>query len=173
VPLHESPFPSREKASGIPAPFGSRKVALLVIAQFELALVRLADCFGDAAWEVYVGSRNDEGVGEFFDVDNPIEGMISILNGFIVSGEVHEFLFVLADKTTAQPNSARRIAIANSSTSLAKMPMRSGRLRSRPLPTSVQVDSAARRADRRFRQLRWSLIGVVNVFAYKTVPSGT
>ena len=47
-------------SSGFPPPFGPRKIALFVIAEFKVTLEGVANCFGDAAWKVDVCGRDDD-----------------------------------------------------------------------------------------------------------------
>jgi hypothetical protein len=97
--------------------------------------------------------------------------VIPILKRFVVSREMHQFLSMLPNKTAGQLYDSCRIPVPDPSTGLASMPIGTGRLQRRPLPASVLKNGAAGRANGRFGQFGRSLIRIVNVLAYKSVPS--
>ncbi len=68
--------------------------------------------------------------------------------------------------------SSRRIIVLNPSTCLTAMSLCVAGRRRAPLPVPALIESSARGADCRLRQFGRTLIRVVNVLAYRTIPAG-
>lgn len=84
----------QQEGSRFPLPFYPRKVSFLVVAYLEFAFVGIAKRFGDAVWKMDIGGRDDDRIWALFDSNDPVKGMFSLLQRFVISHKTKQVVSV-------------------------------------------------------------------------------